>query len=148
MIHNRSVPTDSMIPHLYYEDPATAAAWLSEAFGFTEHYRFELPDGRLHGVMMHFGDRWIMLKNANPHMVRPDRLGFSTQSLMIIVEAVDEHYAKATAAGARIVETLFETEYGERQYTALDTEGHVWMFAEHIRDVRPDSWGATMAQRQ
>jgi uncharacterized glyoxalase superfamily protein PhnB len=49
---NRSVPTDIVLPHLAYEDVAAAIVWLSNAFGFREHYRYgDAPDG----AQMSFG---------------------------------------------------------------------------------------------
>jgi uncharacterized glyoxalase superfamily protein PhnB len=72
----------------------------------------------------------------------PARLGYGTQNLTIFVEDVDAHYAKAKEAGARIVEELRETEYGERQYGAEDLDGHLWLFSRHARDVSPEEWGA------
>ena len=32
-----------------------------------------------------------------------------------------------------------------RQYTAEDPEGHLWEYSQHIRDVDPAEWGATLA---
>ena len=62
--------------------------------------------------------------------------------LTIFVGDVDGHFARAKAAGAKIVEELHETEYGERQYGVEDLEGHRWLFARHARDVGPEEWGA------
>jgi len=31
---NRSVPTDTIVPHVVYRDAAEAVAWLSKTFGF------------------------------------------------------------------------------------------------------------------
>ncbi|NIK77737.1 putative glyoxalase superfamily protein PhnB [Paenibacillus castaneae] len=142
---NRSVPTDSILPHLYYENMDDALAWLIKMFGFVEHFRFALPDGQLHGVMMHHGDAWIMLKNSGPTQTSPAKNGVNTQSLSVFLDDVEEHYRHAKSSGAQIVEELFNTEYGERQYSALDLEGHLWTFSKHIRDVSPDSWGAKIA---
>ncbi len=74
----------------------------------------------------------------------PADLGSITQSLTVFVEDVDAHYARTKAAGATIVEELNETMYGERQYVALDLEGHHWLFARHARDVSPEEWGASV----
>jgi uncharacterized glyoxalase superfamily protein PhnB len=63
------------------------------------------------------------------------------------VKDVDAHYAKAKKAGARIVEELHETEFGERQYGAEDMDGHLWLFLQHARDVSPEEWGATVRPR-
>jgi hypothetical protein len=44
---NRSVPTDTMVAHVVYEDVAKAIAWLDRAFGFQEQLRYgDGPSGR------------------------------------------------------------------------------------------------------
>jgi uncharacterized glyoxalase superfamily protein PhnB len=55
-----------------------------------------------------------------------------------------EHFGRAKAAGAKIVEELNETMYGELQYGVEDLERHHWLFSRHARDVSPDEWGATI----
>jgi uncharacterized glyoxalase superfamily protein PhnB len=52
-----------------------------------------------------------------------------TQNLYVDVANADEHYARAVAAGATIVEEPVDTPYGHRRYGALDVEGHRWYFA-------------------
>jgi uncharacterized glyoxalase superfamily protein PhnB len=146
-VKNRSVPTNSILPHVYYENVADALTWLIEVFGFVEHFRFEFPEGQFHGVMMHHDDAWIMLKNSGRTLTSPAKLGAATQFLMLFVEDIEEHYYRVKSSDARIVEELFDTEYGERQYSVQDLEGHQWTFAKHIRDVSPDSWGATLANK-
>lgn len=145
MINNRSVPTNRILPHIYYENVATARDWLIEVLGFTEHFHFKLPNGKLHGAMMHHGDDWIMLKDSSRLQMSPAKLGGSTQSLMMFTENVRAHYEKTVSTGATIVEELFETEYGLRQYAVKDLEGHHWTFSQHFRDVSPDSWGAILS---
>ena len=77
----------------------------------------------------------------------PAQLGYGTQSLTIFVDDVDEHFARAKAEGAKIVEELNETIYGEWQYGATDLEGHRWLFSRHLRDLSPEEWGAKLAKR-
>ena len=38
---------------------------------------------------------------------------------------------------------LEDTPYGDRRYDAEDPEGHRWSFAQHVRTVEPEEWGAT-----
>ena len=59
---------------------------------------------------------------------------------------VDTHFRKAKSAGAKIVEDLNETCYGERQYEAEDLGGHHWLFSQHARDLSPDEWGAKVSE--
>ena len=94
---------------------------------------------------MHHGDAWIMLNSARPGRSSPAEVGRQTQSLTVFVDDVDAHFERAKSAGAKIVEDLHETVYGERQYGVEDLEGHHWLFSRHARDVSPDAWGAKIA---
>jgi uncharacterized glyoxalase superfamily protein PhnB len=85
----------------------------------------------------------MMLKQVRDE-APPSKLGFGTQSLTIFVEDVDAHYARANAAGARILEEPHETVYGEYQYGAEDLDGHHWLFSRHARDLSPADWGAVI----
>jgi uncharacterized glyoxalase superfamily protein PhnB len=146
MIKNRSVPPDTVLPHVVVQDVAEAIAWLTRVFGFSEHYRYGDPAGPVSGAQMHLGNAWIMLRRAREDCASPAQLGYGTQSLTVFVEDVDAHFQRAKAAGAKIVEELHETEYGERQYGVVDLEGHHWLFSCHARDVSPSDWGATIRQ--
>lgn len=141
MLQNRSVPVDVILPHVTYRDVPEAIAWLTRTFGFTEHYRYGDP---VSGAQVHLGKAYIMLHDARPGSATPAQLGQGTQSLTIFVDDLDAHYARAKAAGAKIVEELHETCYGERQYGVEDLDGHHWLFSRHARDVSPDEWGATL----
>ena len=46
-------------------------------------------------------------------------------------------------AGATVVAEPEDQPYGDRRYDAEDLEGVRWTFAQHIRDVPADEWGAT-----
>jgi uncharacterized glyoxalase superfamily protein PhnB len=134
------------LPHVVYSDVAEAIAWLTKTFGFSEHYRYGEPGGPVSGAQMHLGDAWIMLQRARPGRATPAELGYATQSLTVFVEEVDAHFQRAKFAGARIVEDLNETVYGERQYGVEDLAGHHWLFSKHARDLSPSEWGATVAE--
>jgi len=141
MIENRSVPADTLLSHIVFPDVAAAIQWLSAAFGFVEHYRY----GESSGAQMHLGDAWIMVRKARPGEAHPSQLGCWTQSLTVFVEDIEAHYERAKAAGAKIIEELNETPYGEFQYGVEDLDGHHWLFARHARDVNPEDWGAKLA---
>jgi uncharacterized glyoxalase superfamily protein PhnB len=61
MIENRSVPPDTVLPHVMYQDVDEAIAWLTKTFGFSEHYRYGDPTS---GAQMHLGNAWISEKGA------------------------------------------------------------------------------------
>lgn len=143
MIENRSVPPDTILPHVIYQNVDEAIIWLSKTFGFSEHYRYGDP---ISGAQMHLGNAWIMLRRASEGSASPAKLGYGTQSLTVFVDDLEAHFRRAKAAGAKLVEDLHETEYGEFQYAAVDLDGHHWLFSRHARDLSPDEWGATVTQ--
>ena len=137
---NHSVPADTVLPHLFYQNLPAALKWLNETFGFREHFRYGEP---MQGAQVSLGNAWIMLAGTRPGRTSPAQTGSRTQMLTVFVDDVDSHYNGAKAAGARIIEELHETPYGERQYGVEDLEGHHWLFSRHVRDVDPTEWGAT-----
>ncbi len=143
-MRNRSVPCDTVLPHLVYEDLPAAIEWLTRVFGFVEHYRYGDP---VSGAQLHLGNAYIMVRTARGSEKNPASLGFGTQSLTVFVEDVDPPYEHARSEGAKIVEEVNVTIYGERQFGVVDVEGHHWLFAQHARDVAPEEWGARVANR-
>jgi uncharacterized glyoxalase superfamily protein PhnB len=141
-MENRSVPCDTVLPHLVYEDVEAAIEYLTRVFGFTERYRYGVPP---QGAQMRLGRAVIMLRSARNDSASPSALGKWTQSLTVFVDDVDANFVHARSAGAIIVEDLHETEYGERQYGVVDPWGHHWLFSRHASDVEPAAWGAQIA---
>ena len=90
------------------------------------------------------GKAAIQVRQAGSGQRSPAQLGYGTQSLTVFVDDVDEHYSRAKAAGAKIVEEPHETEYGEYQYAAEDLDGHRWLFSRHSKDRSPEDWGAIL----
>jgi uncharacterized glyoxalase superfamily protein PhnB len=140
-LKNRSVPIDTVLPHVSYQNLGEAIAWLTRAFGFEEYYRYgEGP----RGGQMWAGKAAIQVNQARDGQKSPAQLGYGTQSLTVMVDDVDGHYARAKAGGAKILEEPHETEYGECQYAAEDLDGHRWLFSRHVKDCRPEEWGAVV----
>jgi len=145
MIQNRSVPTDTLIAHLAYDDVDAAAAWLGEHFGAVELFRYggDPPQG----VQMRIERAVVMLGQTRPGRMSPLKAGGWTQTLSIFRDDVESLCARLKAAGVTIAEDLNQTQYGEQQFVAEDPEGHRWLFARHVRDVAPAEWGAVTPTR-
>lgn len=63
---------------------------------------------------------------------RPDEIGGAeTQRLSLIVSDCTELYAKAKAAGAKILSELEKREFGGEAFTCSDPEGHIWYFGTY-----------------
>jgi uncharacterized glyoxalase superfamily protein PhnB len=133
MLANRSIPDATIIPELAYPDVREAAAWLCEAFGFTERLRI---GG--HRVQLTLGNGALVVTE------RGDGEAAGAHRIMVRVENADAHCARAEACGAGIVQRPTSHPFGERQYGAVDPGGHAWTFTQSIADVDPAEWGGEM----
>jgi uncharacterized glyoxalase superfamily protein PhnB len=115
-------------------------AWLEQAFGFVERLRI----GEAHRSQLRVGDGGAVIVADVRHDKRPPRPGEVTHEVVVRVEDVDAHCARARAAGGRIVTEPTTWEYGERQYTVDDPFGHRWTFSQTIEDADPASWGGEL----
>jgi uncharacterized glyoxalase superfamily protein PhnB len=132
-------------PVVFYKDPMAALRWLERAFGFETTLLVTDDSGAVGHAEMSFGDghigvgaEWGAAELIGPARMRsPASLdGQGTQFVRIELESgIDEHCAKAEAAGARITQRPTDQFYGARVYRALDPEGHVWNFDEKIKDL-------------
>ena len=143
MLKNRSAPDAIVIPELAYDDVGKAAEWLCDKFGFQERLRI----GN-HRVQLVFGSGALIVtgrrKSSSGHDASSKTPCDSNHSVMVRVEDVDRHHARAVQGGVRIIRPPATHPYGERQYTAEDFGGHIWTFTQTIADVDPASWGGTL----
>jgi uncharacterized glyoxalase superfamily protein PhnB len=51
MLASRPVPANIVLPHIVYQNLASAIDWLKQTFGFTEHYRYGDP---VNGAQLRF----------------------------------------------------------------------------------------------
>jgi len=130
-----------IIPALRYRNAAAAIDWLCQAFGFERKMVVPADGGRVAHAELTLGNGMIMLGDVETEYGRivaaPTRGGPATQGIYVVVEDADAHYARAKAAGAEIVLDIKTQDYGGRDYTARDPEGHVWTFGTY------DPWVAT-----
>lgn len=117
-------------PYLLYEDVGRALERLAAAFGFSERLRVAGPDGMITHAEMELEGGVVMLGHPGPEYRNPAQLGQVTQ------------LERAKSVGADIVSEPADQPYGDRRYDAKDLEGHLWSFAQRVRDVPPENWGA------
>jgi uncharacterized glyoxalase superfamily protein PhnB len=134
----------TITPYLLYEDVDAALSFLSKAFGFKEVLRYTGEGGYVNHAEMRLGDGKIYLGDPGEQYRNPKALGSETVGIYVLVDDVDAHFERAKTAGADIREEPTDQEYGERRYSARDPEGHVWFFAQPMREVAPEEWGATV----
>jgi uncharacterized glyoxalase superfamily protein PhnB len=137
--------SQTITPYLLYKEVDEALEFLSRAFGFQEALRYTGAEGYVNHAEMRLGDGAIYLGDPGEQYRNPKELGTETVGLYVLVDDVDAHYQQAKSAGAEIKEEPADQEYGDRRYTAVDPEGHVWFFAQPVRDASAEEWGATVA---
>jgi len=137
MKHNRSIPPATVIPVLVYPDVRAAVDWLSAAFGFAERVRI----GESHRAQMSIGADGAMIVADVRGEQQPPRANMVTHVIKVRVDDVGAQFARARAAGAKVLEPPIDREYGERECTVEDLAGHRWQFSETLRDVSPEEYG-------
>jgi uncharacterized glyoxalase superfamily protein PhnB len=134
-------------PYLLYEDCASALDWLSKAFGFEETLRYDDDGNVTHAEMRVGGDSSIMMGDPGDDFQSPKRGGYVGAQIHVYVDDVDAHFERAKAAGAEIVNEPADQFYGDRRYDVRDPEGHLWTFAQPVKEMAPEEWGATVSSR-
>ena len=92
-------------PYLGYEDGEAALEFLVKAFGFTEQFRMQMPDGSIGHAELELDGGHLMLGCPGPDYRSPKHQGRDSDVLVhVYVADVDAHFEQAQAAGATIVE--------------------------------------------
>jgi uncharacterized glyoxalase superfamily protein PhnB len=132
---------------LYYRDAAAMIDWLCDAFGFEIRLKVEGEGGRIEHSELGFGpDGLVMVgsertgaaRRFETDMVSPLTAGGNTQGLMLYVDDVDAHCARARSKGARVVAEPEVHDYGDdywsdKSYGCIDPEGHLWWVSQRLR---------------
>ena len=138
----------TVTPYLIVKGAARALDFYRSAFGAVELVRMPGPGGAVMHAEIRIGDSMIMLADEVPEMGYrgPETLGGSPVSLALYVESVDELFARALAAGAKVVRPLQNQFYGDRSGTLSDPFGHTCTLGTHVEDVSPAEMQRRMAE--
>jgi uncharacterized glyoxalase superfamily protein PhnB len=137
----------AVVACLFYKDPIAAMRWLEAAFGCETTELIVDGEGRVahaeiafRGCPVEIAGEWNGPQIAGLPMRSPSSLeGANSQFLRLTVESgLDELCERARAAGARITQEPEDQFYGARTFRALDPEGHVWNFAQLVRQLSMD----------
>jgi len=120
-------------PALRYRNAAEMIDWLCEAFGFEVRARYGEGD-IVHHAELAFGSSMIMLGTAREDdygkMVGAPGSG-GGKSIYMAVGDADAAHARASKAGAEILQGLTDRDYGSREFICRDPEGNVWSFGTY-----------------
>jgi len=128
---------------LCYADPKKAIDWLCAAFGFQVRLKVE-EGGKIVHSELTYGNGVIMVGSGDgkpelAYYLSPRAIGGkNTQNLLVYVDDLDAHHARAVAGGAKITKPIALHDYGaeywaDRSYGCEDCEGHNWWFSMRVR---------------
>ena len=122
----KPLPT-SLAPMLSVRNGAKAVGFYKAAFGATELFLIEAPDGAVVAQLaVGKSDFWVADESPEHQNFSPETLGGATARMVLVVEDPDAAFARAVAAGANVVWAVTNQPYGWRVGRVLDPFGHHW----------------------
>lgn len=130
----------AIIPCLIYKDAPKAIEWLCTTFGFEKHLVVPGDNNSIEHSQLTLGNTMIMVSSEQRKsefaikMATPAETGNRvTQSPYVVLNDKDleEHYNNAKKHGANILLELREEDYGGKNYSSYDLEGHLWSFGSY-----------------
>ncbi|HXZ29133.1 MAG TPA: VOC family protein [Terriglobales bacterium] len=123
----------TVIPGLRYRNAPAMIDWLCQVFGFEKQLVVPGPEGMVVHSQLTFGNGMIMIGSvgsgtASSNLLKqPDEIGGAeTQASYLVVTDIDAIYARAQAAGARVLIELEDKGFGGKGFCCADPEGHIW----------------------
>jgi PhnB protein len=121
-----STQKTTIAPLLSVRTGAKAIEFYKAAFGASELYRVDAPDGAVVAQLSVDGaDFWLADESPEHLNFSPESLGGGTARMVMTVEDPDAALERAVAAGATIVWPV-SNQYGWRLGRIVDPFGHHW----------------------
>jgi uncharacterized glyoxalase superfamily protein PhnB len=137
-------------PNLGYRDARAAIRFLVAAFGFEEIavYDAESKDAVGHAELRWPAGGGVTIHSAGPNnsiaavMAKAgDEKSYPAFSVHISTDEPDALFARAVAAGAKVVREVEDTPYGTRGFVVQDPEGLYWSVGTPLPKLVRDSLG-------
>ena len=134
-----TMPNCTIIPVLQYLNVEEAIKYLSDTFGFKLRWR-----AGNHRAQLVYDEGVIVVTELKERNAYTAILHVTNKhSILVRVKDVDSHFENANKWGAKILQEPTDHFFGERQYSTVDIEEHIWTFSETKKEVKPEEWGAT-----
>lgn len=138
-------------PTLGYRDAHAAIRFLVTAFGFEEVavYEGETKESVGHAILRWPDGGVVALHTAGPASDSIGDLapaaaakgGYPSYSVHVATEEPDALFARAVAAGARVVREVHDSPFGTRGFVVSDPEGLYWSFGTPLPKLVRDAKG-------
>ena len=132
-------PPPQVWPSLRASDARGLIRFLADAFGFIEVVVYGEGDRVDHAQLAWPLGGGIMLGSAERDPAKRDDWGLRPGSFgcYVVTDEPDKLFARATAAGAKVLRELNDTDYGSRDFAVLDPEGNRWSFGTYRGEPVP-----------
>jgi uncharacterized glyoxalase superfamily protein PhnB len=127
-------------PYLRVSDADAAIAFYVDVFGAVAVVRLREPGGRVAHAELRIGDEGsLMLSAEYPEfdLLGPDARGGTSVAIQLYVENVDDVFAAAERAGARVLKPPALDPFGDRAGKFVDPWGHEWLIGTRVEAVDP-----------
>ncbi|MEZ0106682.1 putative glyoxalase superfamily protein PhnB [Catenulispora sp. EB89] len=128
---SETTPPPQVWPTLRATDAPALIRFLTEAFGFEATVVYQDGDQVHHAELAWPEGGGVMLGSARASDGDAWPLAPGTFGAYVVTDHPDEVFARAEAAGAEILQELYETDYGSRDFRARDPEGNRWSFGTY-----------------
>lgn len=136
----------AVVPHLLVDDADAALAFYERAFGAEPRFRLDGDEGGVVHAELTVAGAVLMLGDARGDLRSPVALGATPVILHVYVPDVDALTARATAAGAELLEGPADQFHGDRTAMLRDPFGHLWIFLTHLEDLTPEQIAQRLAE--
>jgi uncharacterized glyoxalase superfamily protein PhnB len=117
-------------PVLRYEDAPAAITFLVNALGFEPKSDHRTPDGAVAHADLALGPSIVGVSSTATSSAGSPWAGVR-QGVYLVVDNPDAYYERARAAGADVASPITDQDYGSRDFTLRDPEGHLWAFGTY-----------------
>ena len=128
----RSSTFYSIAPMLSVRHGARALEFYKAAFGATEAFKIESPDGAVVArLSVNGAEFWVADESPEHKNFSPESLGGGTVRMVLSVPDPDAMFARAVSAGADVVVPV-KNDYGWRLGRVVDPFGHHWEIGREL----------------
>ncbi len=128
----------SLTVHLTVREAAQYIEFLKRAFDADELSRSPSWDGRLLNASVRIANSIMMLNDVFPEFGGEAYRSGRAVRLSLYLPDADAVWAKAIAAGCKVVSPIRDQFWGDRYGEVEDPFGFVWAIATHVEDLTPE----------
>jgi PhnB protein len=121
----------TLVMYLHAQSGVEMIDFLKNAFGASESYKAQSPDGNIHHARLRVGSSDLELSDANG-VYQP-----MPSTVYVYTDDCDALYGRALKAGSTSLYPPADQPYGDRNAGVRDPFGNTWYLATHVKDAQP-----------